>query len=313
MRPGALANRGIEPARIREAARVVDPVFLNTPQYRNHVFEDQLDMRLYLKVESLNPIRSFKGRGTGFLLHQLPAAAARVVCASAGNFGQGIAYNARPHGIAVTVFAATSANPRKLEQMRALGAEVRLAGADFDSAKEAAHEFAMATGALFLEDGAIDSIAEGNGTIAVELGQLPEPLHAVVVPLGNGSLILGIGAWFRRASPDTRVIGVCAAGAPAMQLSFGSGRTVETATVQTIADGIAVRRPVDRAVQLMKDLVDEVMLVSDADIKHAMEDLRQAAGIVAEPAAAAGIAACYGLKARYARMTLATVITGSNV
>lgn len=116
-------------AAIEEAATVVDPVFLDTPVIRNEALDRALGRELALKVETLTPIRSFKGRGASYLMHRLGAAAARgVVCASAGNFGQGVAHAGRRSGVPVTVYAATAANPLKLAAMRAFGAEVRLDG-----------------------------------------------------------------------------------------------------------------------------------------------------------------------------------------
>ena len=124
--------------RIRDAAKVIDPVFLHTPQYECEPLSERLGANTMLKVESANPIRSFKGRGTGYLVHRLIATDQGFICASAGNFGQGMAYACRARGIPLTVFAASGANPLKIDRMRALGASVELHGEDFDQAKDAA-------------------------------------------------------------------------------------------------------------------------------------------------------------------------------
>ena len=137
--------------RITEAYQVIDSVFKDSPQYVCGPISEQLGLEMVLKVECLNPIRSFKGRGTEFLFHRLGSHKHGYVCASAGNFGQGMAYSARKRGILITVFAATNANPLKIERMRALGAEVVLEGADFDGAKDAARRRADDTGAMFIE------------------------------------------------------------------------------------------------------------------------------------------------------------------
>jgi len=147
--------------RIREAATVIDPVFLHTPQYVCEPLSDQLGVTIVLKVESINPIRSFKGRGTDFLLHRLAGDRTGIVCASAGNFGQGMAYACRKRGRPLTVFAARGANPLKVERMRALGAKVELQGDDFDEAKDAARRHATENGELYVEDGRLGAIAEG--------------------------------------------------------------------------------------------------------------------------------------------------------
>src|SRR5436190_1042473 len=135
-------------SRIEEASRVIDPVFRCSPQFTSDALNAQLGLELVCKVETMNPIHSFKGRGADYFVHQLGADSfqtgqpGHLVCASAGNFGQGLAYAARKRGSVVTVFAAETANPLKLDQMRKLGAEVVLQGADFDVAKQVAREFA---------------------------------------------------------------------------------------------------------------------------------------------------------------------------
>jgi threonine dehydratase len=303
--------------RIREAAEAIDPVFLNSPQYACEPLSDRLGVTTVLKVDCVNPIRSFKGRGADYLLHRLGRQAAGIVCASAGNFGQGMAYAARKRGDRLTVFAAVAANPLKIERMRALGAEVVLEGADFDAAKAGAKEHARRTGALYVEDGLVPEIAEGAGTIAVELGRMNEregPFDALFVPLGNGSLVNGIGTWVKHSYPDTtRVIAVCAAGAPAMELSWRAGEPVSTDTADTIADGISVRVPVPEALTTMRATVDEVMLVTDEEILDAMRMLLLDAGLVVEPAGAAGVAAVAKRRSEFAGRRVAVPICGGNL
>src|SRR5690349_14807841 len=245
--------------RIQRAAEVIDPVFLNSPQYDCEPLSKRLGVTTILKVETLNPIRSFKGRGTDFLMHELVPIVKGFVCASAGNFGQGMAYACRKRGIPLTVFAAHTASPLKIERMRALGAKIELEVGDFDKAKDAAKRHAAEHGQIFIEDGKLGAIAEGAGTMAMELTQR-EQLDAIFVPLGNGSLVNGVGTWFKHASPRTKVIAVCAEGAPSMAISWKEHRAVE-APSSSIADGIAVRVPVPESVEIMSRTVDDVMLV----------------------------------------------------
>ena len=299
--------------RIREAAEVIDPVFRNTPQFVCEPLSDRLGVTVVIKVESVNPIRSFKGRGTDYLLDRLGRQPAGLVCASAGNFGQGMAYAARKRGAELTVFAATSANPLKVERMRALGAEVVLEGRDFDGAKDAALRRATTSGAFYVEDGLLGPIAEGAGTIALELTRLDQPVDACFVPLGNGSLINGMGTWLKRYSPATRVIAVCPKGAPAMELSWNAGRPISTESIDTIADGIAVRVPVLEALDIMRTAVVDVMLVTDDEIIEAMRWLHRDAGLVVEPAGAAGIAAVAKRRSELAGKRVAVPLTGGNL
>jgi threonine dehydratase len=298
---------------IFEAARVIDPVFKATPQYVSEPLSARLGLTLILKVECVNPIRSFKGRGTDYLLHRIEPPAHGIVCASAGNFGQGMAYAARKHGYRITVFAATNASPMKVDRMRALGAEVVLAGEDFDAAKDAARLHAEKTGAMFVEDGTLAPIAEGAGTIALELTRMDDPIDAILVPLGDGALLTGVGAWLRHASPNTRIIGVVAEGAPAMELSWRAAKLVSTKSIATIADGIAVRVPVASAVEDVRGAVDDVMHVSDAEMIEGMRVLFSDAGLVVEPAGAAGIAATKKLGGELAGQRVAAIITGGNI
>jgi threonine dehydratase len=300
-------------ARIEEASRVIDPVFRCSPQFSCDGLNQQLGLELVCKVETLNPIRSFKGRGADYFVHQLGESHQRLVCASAGNFGQGLAYTARSRGISTTVFAAETANPLKLERMRKLGAEVILTGADFDAAKRSARNFAESENLLFVEDGREVAISEGVGTIGLELSRWPKPFDSVLVPLGNGALLAGIGRWIKAVSPHTRVIGVCAEGAPAMALSWRSGRTVVTDSVDTIAEGIAVRVPVEEALDDLRLVVDDILLVDDRTMLQATTLLFRELGVVVEPAGAAGVAAAIAYRDRFAGQLAATVLCGGNL
>ena len=298
--------------RIEEARRLIDPVFLGTPQYECEPLSHALGVRLLLKVETLNPIRSFKGRGAEAFVAR-DAADAPLVCASAGNFGQGMAYACRSRALPLTVYAAESANPLKLERMRALGAEVRLAGRDFDAAKDAARAFALAHGLRFVEDGRETSIAEGAGTIALELLADAGELDAVFVPLGNGALLAGVATVLRERRPSVRVIAVAARGAPAMVESLLAGRRLTSERADTIADGIAVRVPVPEALGDLAGLVDETRLVDDAEIIQAMRLLHRQAGVVVEPAGAVGVAALLEGPGTWAGARVATVLCGGNL
>ena len=298
---------------IELAAQVVDPVFLGSPAFECEPLNQALGANLLLKVETMNPLRSFKGRGADFFMHQNLAGLAgqTLVCATAGNWGQAMAYVCRARGWPLVVYAATTANPMKIERMRAMGAEVRLHGQDVDEAKEEAHRFCRSIGATFVEDGREVSIAEGAGTIAIEL-LAGHRFDSLVLPLGNGALLAGAARWTKAHAPGVKVIGICAEGADAMAASWQAHRVIERPEVNTIADGIAVRRPVPEALADMEGLVDEVLLVSDAAILRAMRMLFQSAGLVVEPAGAAGIAALVEHPALRTQR-VASVLCGSNL
>jgi threonine dehydratase len=173
--------------RIEAARERIDPVFLHTPQLVAEHLGALLGVRLILKIETLNPVRSFKGRGADLLVSGL-ANNAPAICASAGNFGQAVAWSCRKRNIPLIIYAGTKANAFKIERMRALGAEVILYGDDFDAAKLEAKRVAAEKGYRFIEDGADIETLEGAGTIALELLDFNEKPDVLLVPLGNGTL-----------------------------------------------------------------------------------------------------------------------------
>ncbi|WP_395662216.1 threonine/serine dehydratase [Aestuariivirga sp.] len=302
---------------IRRAAGLIDPVFLNAPQFDCEPLNEALACRLTLKLETANPIRSFKGRGAGYLIASRAAdghlSGRRIVGASAGNWGQALAYACRSHAIPLTLFAATSANPLKVARMKALGAEMVLTGHDFDAAKQAGEAHARATGGLWVADGLDAEAAEGAATIAMELlADGPQP-DAIVVPLGNGALLTGIARWAKAVNPGIEIIGVQSSGADAMERSWRTGTLVFPPSVSTIADGIGVRVPIAEAVEDMRGIVDDVLLVEDTQIITAIRLLFRTAGLLAEPSGAAGVAAIYAHPDRFRGRRVATILCGSNL
>jgi threonine dehydratase len=298
--------------RIHAAARAIDPVFLRSPQFVCEPLGDELGARVALKVETLNPIRSFKGRGADWLVSRLPADA-RLVCASAGNFGQAMAYACRKRGPTLTVYAAASANPLKIERMRALGAEVVLGGDDFDAAKDRARTAAARAEARFVEDGLDVETLEGAGTMGLEWLAFPEPLDALLIPVGNGALFSGVAHAVKASRPQTRMIAVQAAGAPAMIESWIAGRAIASTRIDTIADGIGVRVPIPQALEDLRGLIDDAVLVSDDGLVAAMRLLHRHAGVVVEPSGAAGVAAVLEHRERFRGRRLGTILCGGNV
>jgi threonine dehydratase len=302
---------------IVRAHDVIDPVFLNSPQYDCESVSAALGCHLTLKVETINPIRSFKGRGADFLISSLKSEAVRkrqpIVGASAGNWGQALAYSCRAAGLGLILYASVNANPLKVERMRALGAEVRLAGIDFDASKVVAKAFADASGLRMVADGLDVEASAGAGTMALELLARGAQYDAVLVPLGNGAMLTGIARWFKAASPATQIYGVCAMGADAMEKSWRSGRILLPPSIRTIADGIGVRVPIPEAVEDMNGIVDDVLLVEDAAIVDAMRLLHRQAGLIAEPSGAAGVAALMVYSERFAGRRAATVLCGGNL
>ena len=298
---------------IERAAQTIDPVFLNSPQFESEPLSATVGTRLTLKVETLNPIRSFKGRGADFFVRENAQALVGIdlVCATAGNFGQAMAYACRTQKRKIVIYSAENANPLKVARMRALGAEVRQIGDNFDSAKEAAKQFCANTGARFVEDGLDVAISEGAGTIAVEMARNAR-FERVLVPLGNGALLGGVARWMKATRPDIEILGVCSSGADSMHASWHERKVVNRPSISTIADGIGVRTPIAEALDDMRGIVDDVILVSDESIIDSMRLAFEHAGLVTEPAGMAGVAAL--LEHASLRGTdTATIVCGSNI
>ena len=266
---------------------MVDPQFRNSPQFVDPHLSSALGRDLLVKVEVANPLGSFKGRGADFFVREVEPDR-RLVCSTDRNFGQAIAYAGREHGLPVDVFVGPRIPAEKLKRIRALDAEVTQVDGDHNAA---AREHADGdAGRLLVQDGREPAIGEGAGTIGLEL-LAAGTIDTVVVQVGDGSLITGIAAWIKAHSPDTRVVGVCPTGSPAMALSWREGRPVATPDADTIAGVLSVRDPVPESVARMATLVDDFLLVTDDEMIAAIRLVADTLGILLEPGGAAGVAA----------------------
>jgi threonine dehydratase len=292
--------------RIRQATDVIDPVFLDSPARPSSIGPD-----LTLKVETLNPVRSFKGRGTDTVVAR--AGADRMVCASAGNLGQALAYSGARSGVDVTVVAAHTANPLKLRRMAKLGAKVELVGADIEDARVRARELAAEQDAYLVEDSLDLATCEGAATIGLELLRDVPGLDVILVALGGGAMASGVGYVAHELGGAVEVIGIQPLGAPAMARSWQRRKVIETDFIDTIADGVAGRRPIPEVLDDLLVALDDVALVREDSIKDGMRLLYERDGLTVEPSAALGIAALLEDPARFAGRRVATIICGSNV
>lgn len=265
-----------------------------------------------LKREDRHDLGAFKWRAAlPVVAHYRDGGARAVVTASTGNHGAATAWAARRLGLDPIVFAPTEMSSTKLAHLQRFGADLRLGGVDIDEAKDAGKSFAREKGLPFFEDGAEPLQYEAYGAIADEiLDQLGVPPAAVVVPLGNGALLGGIGSALGRRSPPTVRVGVAAREAPVMVRSWEAGRPVESDRCATIADGLAVRVAIPFAVDALATAVDRMLLVSEREIAGGVAAFH-GAGIRAEPAAAAGLAALRHLVELDGPIVL--VVTGSNI
>jgi threonine dehydratase len=300
--------------RIRAAVAEIDPAFLDTPALPCAPLGSELGCAMTLKVETLNSVRSFKGRGTETVAAAaLEQGASHVVCASAGNLGQALAYSGRRRGLDVTVVAARTANPLKLRQVAAFGADIRLDGEDIEDARRLAREIATTEGAYLVEDSLDLATCEGAATIGLELVRDDPELDLVLVALGGGAMASGVSYVMRSLAEHVEVIGIQPLGAPAMALSWQRRTVVETDHIDTIADGVAGRCPIPEVLDDLLVVLDDVMLVREDSIKTGMRMLFEHAGLVVEPSAALGIAAVLEQPERFAGRRVTTILCGSNV
>lgn len=305
-------------ARIQAARQLIDPVFLHTPLYRCETMEPDLGCAVSVKLETANPVRSFKARGTEVITSLLAdTGASAVVCASAGNLGQALAWSGRGRGIDVTVVASRYASAAKLERIRALDAKLELVDGDIETARERAAVIARGDGIRLVEDSLDLETCEGAGTIGLELADAlagtEPPFDAVLIALGGGAMATGVGQVLKSCAPDVEVICVQPAGAPAMTLSWRQRRVVTTDSMDTIADGVAGRRPIPAVLDDLLLLADDAVLVEEASIIAGMRLLLDRAGLVVEPSAALGVAAILEDRARFAGRHVVTIVCGGYV
>lgn len=302
-------------AEIRAAAHVLAAVARRTPVHRPVNLSTLAGRPLVFKCEQLQRTGSFKVRGAYHRIARLDSVPpGGVVAASAGNHAQGVALAASMLGVPATIFMPESAALPKVEATRAYGAEVRLVGAVFDDAADAAAEHAHATGACFIPAFDDPQVIAGQGTIGLEFAEQAPDAETFVVVIGGGGLISGTAAALKALRPGCRVVGVEAEGAASMRAALAARHAIELERVDTIADGIAVKQVSALTLAHVQAFVDDVVTVSDDEIAHAVVLLLERAKMVVEPAGAASLAAVLAGKVGGAPGSPAGVLlSGGNV
>jgi threonine dehydratase len=271
--------------------------------------------RVYLKLETDLPTASFKPRGAIFaLMKTLEQRAIKgVVAASTGNHGAAVTYAARLAKLPATIFLPQAPNPIKRARIIALGGTVKEVESKGPSLNNAAAAFAEEHDCYFLNDASDEFVPVGTATIAAEiLDELPSP-DVMIVPMGDTALIRGVAAEAKRRHPAIKLIGVQAEHAPSYFKSFREGRVITTETCDTIADGLATCVPLEPNVRTIRELVDEVTLVSEDELLQAVRALLFEEHIVAEAAGAAATAAYLQNAAAYAGLSVVLLVTGANL
>jgi threonine dehydratase len=298
-------------------ARVYD-VAIESPLEPAARLSLRLGNRVLLKREDLQPVFSFKLRGACNRIAHLSAAEAAkgVICASAGNHAQGVALSARRRGIPATVVMPQTTPHIKVQAVVDLGAEVLLAGDDYDSAHERALELATERGLTFVHPFDDPDVIAGQGTIALEiLRQTSADIDAIFVPVGGGGLIAGIAVYVKSLYPHIRIIGVEPEDAAGMHASLGAGEIVTLTRVGIFADGVAVRRVGAEPFALARQHVDEIVLVDTDEICAAIQDLFEETRSIVEPAGALSIAGAKKIVARdgWKDQRIVTLLSGANM
>jgi threonine dehydratase len=297
---------------IREAQQLLTKYFPPTPLVKAPSLSSA-SAEVYLKIETKLSTGSFKPRGAMYALAKnlQRRHIDEVTASSTGNHGAATAFAARTLGVSATIFLPEQANPVKRKKIEDLGARIVCHGSiDLAGAFQMAREYSRRPGVYFLNDATDPDLPAVPGTIGLEiLEQLPE-LSAVFVPMGDTALIRGVGAAIKQLSPQTKVIGVQAEQASSYVLSWRAGQPVATETCDTCADGLATRTPEATNVAAIREVVDEVVLVSEAQMIDAIRHLYLRENALAEPAGAAATAA-YLTNPMSGRVAL--LVTGANV
>jgi threonine dehydratase len=315
MPPVAPAVAVLELADVQKAWDVVRGQVRHTPVKRSSSLSQMTGADFHLKLENFQRTGSFKVRGALNKLHALTAAErkAGVVAASAGNHAQGVAYAAAQAGVQSTIFMPEDATIAKVVATKGYGAQVQLAGKDYQEAYEAAVAQQRRTGATFVHAFEDPLVMAGQGTLGLELLQdLPE-LDVVLVPIGGGGLISGVATALKGLKPDIQVVGVQAEGASTIAPSLKKGSLVSIDEARTMADGIAVRQAGELAFEVIRRKVDKVVTVAESEIAAAILFLLERQKAVVEGAGAVTLAAAMHGKVELAGRKACAVVSGGNI
>jgi threonine dehydratase len=300
---------------VLRAADVIATWLPRTPLIHLPALSAQTGVNIWLKAEAVLPTGSFKVRGGINLMSLLPDALKQrgVVTASTGNHGQSIAFAAQIAGVRATIFVPEGANPLKVASMRRMGAEVVFAGRDFAESCEAMDAFAAREGAYLVHPANEPALIAGVATYTREILEDKPDTAVMFVPIGGGSGVSGASLVALAMKPELRLYGVQAAGAPAVYESRKAGRLLKLDQMQTFAEGVATREAFDLPSKIFWNRVDEIVLVTDTDIKRSMLTIMEQGRIVAEGAGAAALAAAVSMRDQLQGQNVVCVASGGNV
>ncbi|MFC5193833.1 threonine ammonia-lyase IlvA [Bizionia hallyeonensis] len=304
--------------KVYQAKERIKGIAMHTPLMKNENLSEEFSAQIYLKREDLQPVRSYKLRGAYNKIMSLSNQdkAKVIVCASAGNHAQGVAYACYKLNIQATIFMPVTTPLQKTKQVKLFGknkVEVVLLGDTFDAAFEEANRFCQEIDAIFIHPFNDEQVMAGQGTTALEiLEDHHTPIDYLFVPIGGGGLAAGVSSVFKKLSPHTKIIGVEPAGAPSMSISIKKGVNTTLKKIDKFVDGASVKRVGDKTFEICKDNLEDIILVPEGKICTTILRLYNEEAIVAEPAGALTIAALDFYKEKIKGKHVVCVLSGGN-
>ena len=303
---------------VDHAASVLSEILEPTPFMKNNNLSDIYDAEVYLKREDLQMVRSYKIRGAYNMIRSLSQESLKngIVCASAGNHAQGVAFSCSKLKIMGSIFMPVTTPKQKIEQVRMFGREfieIVLTGDTFDAANSSAIEYAEKNGKTFIPPFDDPKVMEGQGTIGKEiLSQTTDKLDYIFVPIGGGGLASGLGSYIKAMSPETKVIGVEPGGAPCMKAAIENGGPVELEEIDKFVDGAAVKKAGAKTYEVCKEVLDDIVIVPEGAVCTAIIQMYNKSAIVVEPAGALSTAALRFYADKIKGKRVACIVSGSN-
>ena len=303
---------------VKKASDVLAEILDPTPFQRNTNLSDVYGAEVYLKREDLQMVRSYKIRGAYNKIRSLAPSVLKygIVCASAGNHAQGVAFSCNKLQIMGSIYMPVTTPKQKIEQVRMFGKEyidIVLVGDTFDAANAAAIDYAKKSGKTFIPPFDDEKIIEGQGTIGLEiLSQTKQPLDYIFVPIGGGGLASGLGSYIKQMSPSTKIIGVEPAGAPCMKVAIETGKVVELEHIDKFIDGAAVKKAGQKTYEICKEVLDDIITVPEGAVCTTIIQLYNKSAIGVEPAGALSIAALRFYAEEIKGKNVACIVSGSN-
>ena len=303
---------------VDNAAAVLSEILEPTPFMKNNNLSDIYDAEVFLKREDLQIVRSYKIRGAYNMIRSLSADSLKngIVCASAGNHAQGVAFSCSKLKIMGSIFMPVTTPKQKIEQVRMFGKEfieIVLTGDTFDAANSAAIKYAKENGKTFIPPFEDPKVMEGQGTIGKEiLSQCKEKLDYIFVPIGGGGLASGLGSYIKAMSPETKIIGVEPGGAPCMKAAIENGCPVELDEIDKFVDGAAVKKAGAKTYEVCKEVLDDIVVVPEGAVCTMIIQMYNKSAIVVEPAGALATAALRFYADKIKGKKVACIVSGSN-